>query len=122
MMRSRIWRSTPPGLERCCFGSLGIFGVFGLRAGCLSAFGTSPLRGSLGCVAFFPLQLSESDRVVDEFLLVADDDDDDEDDEDEDVDDEEEEAAAEPPCKVALVAFLATLGSGVCVWCCWGMR
>ena len=106
MMRARIWRSTPPGWERCCFDSLGIFGVFGLRAGCLSAFGPSPFRGSLGCVALFPLSLTESDREVDEFLLVADEDEDDEDDDD----DDEEEAAAEPPCRVALVAFLAALG------------
>ena len=60
-------------------------------------------------MTFFPLPLSESDREVDEFLLVADDDDDNEED-DEDVDDDEEVVAAEPPCKVALVAFLAALG------------
>ena len=38
-------------LERCCFGSLGIFGVLGCRVGCLSAFWTSPLRGSFTCGA-----------------------------------------------------------------------
>ena len=66
--------------------------------------GTSPL-------ALFPLSLSESDLEVDEFLLAADDDEEqDEDEEDEDEDEDEEEAAAEPPCKLALVVFLAALG------------
>ena len=83
--------------------------MFGLRAGCLSALGTSSLRGSFGRVALFPLSLSEPDREVDEFLFVADDDEEEDDYEDDD-EDEEEEAAAEPPCKDALVAFLAALG------------
>ena len=113
MMRAQSCRSTPPDFERCCFGSLGILGVFGLRAGCLSAFGTSPLSGSLGQVIFLslslPFPLSDPDREVEELLLVADDDEDDEDEEEVD-DEEEEETAAEPPCKVDLVAFLAVLG------------
>ena len=94
-IRARIWHSTPPGLERCCFGSLGIFGVLGCRVGCLSAFGTSPLRGSFTLAA-------DGDKEEDE--------DEEDDDEDEDEDEAEEEAAAEPPCKLALVAFLADLG------------
>ena len=61
-----------------------------MRAGCLSAFGTSPLSGSLGRVTFLSLSfpLSDPDREVEEFLLVADDDEDDDD--EEEVDDEEE--------------------------------
>ena len=76
--------------------------MLGCRVGCLSAFGTSPLRGSFTRGALFPLSLSESDLEVDKFLLAADDD-------KEDDDEDEEEAAAEPPCKLALLAFLAGL-------------
>ena len=56
------------------------------------------------------LPLSEPDQEVEEFLLVADYDEDEENDDEEVDDEEEEEAAAEPPCNVALVAFLAALG------------
>ena len=94
IMRARRCCSTPPGFEHGCFGSLGILGVFGLRAGCLSAFGTSPLSGSLGRVTFLSLSLplSDPDQEVEEFLLVADDDEDEDD--EEEVDDEEEEEAS----------------------------
>ena len=83
--------------------------MLGCRVGCLSSFGTSPLRESFTRGALFPLSLLESDLEVDEFLLAADDDEE-EDEDEEDDDEDEEEAAAEPPCKFALVAFLAALG------------
>ena len=55
--------------------------------------------------------MSEPDLDHDEFLLLADDEDEEEeDDEDEDEEDEDDETAADPPCKDALVAFLAVLG------------
>ena len=60
-------------------------------------FGSLSSERVLYSWCLFPFSLSESDLKVDEFQLVADNDD-------------EEEAAAEPPCKFALVAFLATLG------------
>ena len=58
--------------------------------------------------ALFPLSLSEPEREDEEFLLVAEEEDDEVDEDDDDDDDEE--AAAEPPCKFALVTFLAALG------------
>ena len=66
--------------------------------------------------ARFPLALSESDLELDEFLLAADEDEDDEEDDNEDEDEEREEAAMEPPCRFALVTFLAAFGEapGVC--------
>ena len=84
--------------------------MFGLRAGCLSARGTCPFRGSCKEVSFFLLlSLSKPDLEDEEFLLVADDEAEEDDDDDEDEEDEGE-TAAEPPSKVALVALLAVLG------------
>ena len=112
MSRARIWRSRPPCLECCCLGSSGIFGVLGLRVGCLSAWGTSPFSGFFTVVALFPLlSLSEPEREDEESLLVADKDEDDVDDDDDD--DYDEEAAGEPPCRFVLVAFLAALGEAL---------
>ena len=80
----------PPLFERCCLGSLGIFGVFGFKAGCYSAKGTYPFKESFKGVPFFLLMsLSEPDLEDEEFLLVADNDDKEEDDDEEE--DEEEE-------------------------------
>ena len=105
LIRARICRSTLPLFESCCLGSLGIFGVFGFKTGCFSAKGTCPFKGSFKTVPFFSLlSLSEHDLQGEEFLLVADNDYEEED------EDEEEETAADPPCKVALVTFLAVLG------------
>ena len=110
-MRMRICHSTLPlfEFERCCLGSLGILGVFGFKAGCFSAKGTCPFKGSFKIgPCFLLLSLSERDLEDEEFLLVAEDDDDEEDEDEEQ--DEEEETAADPPCNVALVTFLAVLG------------
>ena len=65
-------------------------GVLGCKIGCLSALGASPLRGSFTFGALFTLSLFEPEREDDELLLVADDE--------------------EPPCRFALVVFLAALG------------
>ena len=82
--------------------------MLGCKVGCLSALGAWPLRSfTLG--ALFPLLLSKPEREDEEFLLVAEDEDD-ELEEDEEDEDEDEEAAAEPPCRFALVVFLAALG------------
>ena len=85
-MRPRICRSTLPLFEHCCLGSLGIFGLFGFKAGSFSSKGTWPFKWSFKTFPFFLLlSFSEPNLEDEEFLLVADDDD-----EEEDEDEEEE--------------------------------
>ena len=107
VMRELICLSILPLLERCCCGSLGIFGVLALRVGCLYATGALPCRGSV--VVPCPLELSLSDPDLDdkEFLLLADDNDDEEYEDQDDDNEEDDEAAADPPLKVCFEGRLS---------------
>ena len=61
--------------------------MFGLMAGCFSAKGTCPFKGSSRAVPFFLLlTLSEPHLEDEEFLQFADDDDEDEDEEEDKAD------------------------------------